>query len=352
MKIHNPFRLGLLAGLGVLVALVIGGAVSELSTVLTYVGAAIFIALGLDPIVSWLENRRVPRSLAIVIVFLAVLGAFVGVVFAIVPVIVSQATALITSLVTYLQSVTTQQFVDNLQSLVPQNVIDVQDGLDALVDFLTNPDNVLTIGGGVLAVGVAIGNGVFATVVVLILTLYFTSSINTFKRGIYKLVPASKRPKFADIAEQISTSVGRYVIGQFTLAAINGIVSFVFLSVIGAQQPAVFAFIAFLGSIIPLVGTISGSAIIVLAQIALLPQSPSTWITAAIWYIVYMQVEAYVLSPRIMRRAVHVPGVIVVIAALTGGTLLGVLGALIAIPVAASVLLIIREVVVPRQDAL
>jgi len=146
--------------------------------------------------------------------------------------------------------------------------------------------------------------------------------------------------------------VGRYVIGQFTLAAINGIVSFVFLSAIGAQQPAVFAFIAFLGSIIPLVGTISGSAIIVLAQIALLPQSPSTWITAAIWYIVYMQVEAYVLSPRIMRRAVHVPGVIVVIAALTGGTLLGVLGALIAIPVAASVLLIIREVVVPRQDAL
>ena len=351
MKIHDPFRLGLLAGLGVIAALVIGGALSELSTILTYVGAAIFIALGLDPVVSWLENRSVPRWLAIVIVFTVAIGAFVGVVFAIVPVIVSQATALITNLVTYLQSVTTQEFVDNLQALVPQNFFDVQQALDSVLDFLTNPDNVVTIGGGVLAVGVAIGNGVFATVVVVILVLYFTSSINTFKAGIYQLVPASKRVRFADIAEQISQSVGRYVIGQFTLAAINGVLSFVFLSSIGAQQPAVFAFIAFLGSIIPLVGTISGSAIIVLAQIVLLPDSPATWVTAAIWYLVYMQVEAYVLSPRIMRRAVKVPGVVVVIAALTGGTLLGVLGALIAIPVAAAVLLIIRQVVVPRQDA-
>jgi predicted PurR-regulated permease PerM len=352
VKIHNPFRLGLLAGLGVLVALVIGGAVSELSTIITYVGAALFIALGLDPIVSWLEHRRVPRSLAIAIVMVALLGAVVGVVFAIVPVIVSQATALITNLVTYLQSVTTQQFVDNLQELVPQNVFDVQQGLDAVVAFLGDPDNVVTIGGGVLAVGVAIGNGLFATIVVLILTLYFTSSIENVKSALYQLVPASKRHKFALIAEQIGDSVGRYVIGQFTLAAINGILSFVFLSIIGAEQPAVFAAIAFVGSIIPLVGTISGSAIIVLAQVALLPESPSTWITAAVYYLVYMQIEAYLLSPRIMRRAVKVPGVIVVIAALVGGTLLGVLGALIAIPFAASVLLIIREVLVPRQNTL
>jgi predicted PurR-regulated permease PerM len=352
VKIHNPFRIGLLAGLGVLVALVIGGAVGQLSTILTYVGAALFISLGLDPIVSWLEKRRVPRGIAIVIVLVAVVGAFVGVVFAIVPVIVQQTTSLIQALTSYLQSVTTQQFVDNLQELVPQNVFDVQNALDSIVDFLTNPDNVVTIGGGVLAVGVAIGNGLFGTVVVVILTIYFTSSINSVKRALYQLVPASKRATFVDISEQISQSVGRYVIGQFTLAALNGILSFVFLTIIGAQQPAVFAFIAFLGSIIPLVGTISGSAIIVLAQIALLPQSPATWVTTAVYYLVYMQVEAYLLSPRIMRRAVRVPGVIVVIAALVGGTLLGVLGALIAIPVAASILLIIREVYVPRQNQL
>ncbi|GAB2974248.1 AI-2E family transporter [Frigoribacterium salinisoli] len=350
MKIKDPFRLGLLAGLGVLTALVIGGAVGQLSTILTYVGASLFIALGLDPVVSWLEQRRVPRSLAIVIVLLVALGAFAGVVFAIVPVLVQQITVLVTNMVEYLQSVTTQQFVDNLQALVPEEFFDVQATFDQLLTFLTDPQNVATIGGGVLAVGVAVGNGVFGTIVVIILTIYFTSSLGSVKRSLYRFVPLSKRARFVDISEQVTESVGRWVAGQFTLAAVNGVLSFVFLTVIGAELPVVFAFVAFLGSLVPLVGTISGSAVIVLAQVALLPSSPATWITAAIWYLVYMQVEAYVLSPRIMNRAVEVPGVLVVIAALVGGTLLGVLGALVAIPVAASVLIVLREVVVPRQN--
>lgn len=352
MKIKDPFRLGLLAGLGVLTALVIGGAVGQLSTILTYVGASLFIALGLDPVVSWLEQRRVPRSLAIVIVLLVALGAFAGIVFAIVPVLVQQITVLVTNMVEYLQSVTTQQFVDNLQALVPEEFFDVQASFDQLLTFLTDPQNVATIGGGVLAVGVAVGNGVFGTIVVIILTIYFTSSLGSVKRSLYRFVPLSKRARFVDISEQVTESVGRWVAGQFTLAAVNGVLSFVFLTVIGAELPVVFAFVAFLGSLVPLVGTISGSAVIVLAQVALLPSSPATWITAAIWYLVYMQVEAYVLSPRIMNRAVEVPGVLVVIAALVGGTLLGVLGALVAIPVAASVLIVLREVVVPRQNTL
>ena len=350
MKIKDPFRLGLLAGLGVLTALLIGGAVGQLSTILTYVGASLFIALGLDPVVSWLEKRRVPRALAIVIVLLVAMGAFVGIVFAIVPVLVQQITVLVTSLVEYLQSVTTQQFVDNLQALVPEDFFDVQATFDQLLTFLTDPQNVATIGGGVLAVGVAVGNGVFGTIVVIILTIYFTSSLGSVKRSLYRFVPLSRRARFVDISEQITESVGRWVAGQFTLATVNGVLSFVFLTIIGAELPVVFAFVAFLGSLVPLVGTISGSAVIVLAQVALLPGSPATWITAAIWYLVYMQVEAYVLSPRIMARAVEVPGVLVVIAALVGGTLLGVLGALVAIPVAASVLIVLREVVVPRQN--
>ena len=350
MKIKDPFRLGLLAGLGVLTALLIGGAVGQLSTILTYVGASLFIALGLDPVVSWLEKRRVPRALAIVIVLLVAMGAFVGIVFAIVPVLVQQITVLVTSLVEYLQSVTTQQFVDNLQALVPEEFFDVQATFDQLLTFLTDPQNVATIGGGVLAVGVAVGNGVFGTIVVIILTIYFTSSLGSVKRSLYRFVPLSRRARFVDISEQITESVGRWVAGQFTLATVNGVLSFVFLTIIGAELPVVFAFVAFLGSLVPLVGTISGSAVIVLAQVALLPGSPATWITAAIWYLVYMQVEAYVLSPRIMARAVEVPGVLVVIAALVGGTLLGVLGALVAIPVAASVLIVLREVVVPRQN--
>ena len=166
----------------------------------------------------------------------------------------------------------------------------------------------------------------------------------------------SRRPKFASIAEQIFSSVGRYVVGQVGLALVNGVLSFIFLSIatnFGAQLPAVFAFIAFLGSLIPLVGTVSAAVLIVLGQLVLspvaVPGAPPIWLIVAIYYLVYMQVEAYVLSPNIMNRAVKVPGVIVVLAALVGGTLLGILGALIAIPVAAAILLIIDQVVVPKQ---
>ena len=352
MRIQNPFRLGLLAGLGVLVALLIGGALASLTTILTYVGAALFLALGLDPLVTWLEKRRLPRWAAILTTLTVVIGAFVGIVFAVVPTIVAQATKLIAQITDYLQSVSFEQFVTNAQTLVPTDVFDVQAAVDEVVNFITDPSNITTITSGALQAAVAIGNGIFGAIIVLILTLYFTASLNSLKRGLYQLIPASKRAKFADLTEQISHSIGRFVVGQVSLALCNGILSFIFLSIIGAELPAVFAFIAFLFSLVPLVGTISGSVIIVLAQVLLLPESRGTWIATGIYYLIYMQVEAYLLSPNIMNRAVKIPGAVVVIAALVGGTLLGILGALIAIPVAAAILLIIRQVMIPRQNEL
>src|SRR5690606_5877573 len=113
---------------------------------------------------------------------------------------------------------------------------------------------------------------------------------------------------------------------------------------------ALLAFIAFLASLIPLVGTVTGAAVITLL-VLLFDGSPSVFVVG-IYYLVYMQVEAYFLSPRIMAQAVKIPGAVVVIAALAGGTLLGILGALIAIPVAAGIMLVIDQVVVPRQEEL
>ena len=97
-------------------------------------------------------------------------------------------------------------------------------------------------------------------------------------------------------------------------------------------------------------GTLTGSTIIVLTCLIPGLGSPLTALVALIYYAIYMQVEAYILSPRIMNRAVSVPGAVVVIAALAGGSLLGLLGALVAIPVAASILIIYRQVIVPRQN--
>ena len=351
VKVQNPFRTGLIGTLGVLLALVIGASVVQLATILTYVLAAVFLALGLDPLVSQLERLRLPRGLAMLIAVVVVIGLLVAAAFLIVPVIVTQIGSLVKGVADFAsQYQGWNDFVSQVQTAVGPS-IKVQDLIDQVVVYLQK--NAGSITGGVLSVGVGLVGGVGGAVVVVILTLYFTASMHEFKGALYRMVPMTRRASFASIAEQIFASVGRYVIGQVSLALVNGVLSFIFLSLIGAKLPAVFAFLAFLGSLIPLVGTISSAVLIVIGQVVLAPGWPSAglpvWLWVAIYYLVYMQVEAYVLSPNIMNRAVKVPGVIVVIAALVGGTLLGILGALIAIPVAAAILLIIDQVVVPKQ---
>ena len=353
MKIQNPFRVGLFAGLGVLTALVIGAAIGSLATILTYVGAALFLALGIDPLVTWLEKRKVPRPVAILITLVGVLGIFAGLVFALIPVIVEQVGNLIQQINdVVIPGFQDGTFVDWVKEYVPW--FDIDQAIDKTLATVTGGDFL----GGVAAVGAGVLGGVAGGAIVIILVIYFTASLGSIKRGVYQFVPASKRARFVELAEEIADSVGRYVIGQVTLALCNGIISFLVLSFIfpiwtgPIKYAALLAFIAFLGSLIPLVGTLSASVIIVASVYLFNDFSLVAVITVGAWYLLYMQIEAYVLNPRIMARAVKVPGVIVVIAALAGGTLLGILGALIAIPVAAAIQLIVREVVVPRQNEL
>ncbi len=353
MKIQNAFRLGLFGGLGVLVAVMIGTGIGNLATILTYVGAALFLALGVDPAVSFLEKHKLPRPLAIVIVLLGILGVLAGFIFAIIPVLADQVGALIQQIPKLVTTFGDQEAIKRWWDAYV-NWLDYDKVMQGVEDFFTT--NIQGITTGVLATAMSIASGVFGALIVLILMLYFVASLSSIKRALYQLVPASKREKFIDISEQISTSVGRYVIGQVALGACNGVLTFLFLTVLGwilgspISYSALLAFIAFLFSLVPLVGTITGSVIIT-ALVWLFDGWPAV-LVVGIWYLVYMQVEAYVLSPNIMNRAVKVPGVVVVIAALAGGTLLGILGALVAIPVAASILIIVKQVIIPRQNEL
>lgn len=353
MKIQNAFRLGLFGGLGVIVALAIGAAIGSLATIITYVGAALFLALGVDPLVSWLERHGWKRPVAILVVLAGVLAIVAGFVLAIIPVIADQVSTLIERAPVIFDEWINQRALEIWwNETLPW--LPFGDVVTNVTEFFN--ENLGAITGGVLTTVVGIASGAFGAIIVLILMLYFVASLASIKRGLYQLVPATKRERFIDIAEQIMTAVGRFVVGQVTMGLINGILSIIVLSVIGLilgdpiEYAVLLAFLAFLFSLVPLVGTITGSIIITLAVWAF-----DGWpavIIVGIWYLVYMQVEAYLISPNVMNRAVKVPGVVVVVAALAGGTLLGVLGALIAIPVAAAILLIIKQVIVPRQNEL
>lgn len=349
MKIQNSFRMGLFGGLGVLVAIGIGTAITSLASILTYVAAAIFLALGIDPLVTWLEKKKIKRPLAILIVLVGVLGVIAGLVLAIIPVIADQVDNLSQQIPKISRAIADGSLIASIKEALPWLAVD--DLVTQVTNSLQDPSLLGGFGGGVLQAGIGLATGVAGALIIVILMLYFVASLASIKRGLYQLVPATRRPRFVDISEQISDSVGRYVVGQVLLALINGILSFIFLTfVFRVEYSALLAFVAFIGSLIPLVGTISASVVITLA-VLLFNGSPSV-IWVGIYYLVYMQIEAYVLNPRIMTRAVQVPGVVVVIAALAGGTLLGILGALVAIPVAASIQIIVRQVIVPRQNAL
>lgn len=353
MKIHNPFRTALVATLGVGLGILLISSVQTLSTVLLYIGTALFLSLGLDPLVSFLERRRLPRWLAVLATILAVLAIFVGIILIVLPVLVDQISQLIAQITTIVQRGTAiDDLKDWIQETFPNLLVD--DVFNYIEDWLTT--NLAEIGGsigqGVLIASGAVLSGVFGAFIVLILTIYLTASTPSLKRAVYQLVPSSKRDRFIDLSEQITDSVGYYVMGQVSQGVINGVLSAIYLTIIEAPFPAVLAVIAFFFSLIPLVGTLTGSTIIVL--VCLIPGlgSPATALAAGIYYLIYMQIEAYVISPRIMSRAVSVPGAVVVVAALAGGSLLGLLGALIAIPVAASILIIYRQVLIPRMNDL
>lgn len=352
MTIHGAFRIGLLGGLGVLTAVLIGGAVVTLASIITYVGFALFLALGLDPIVRFLESKKLPRWLAIVIVVTGVLGIVAGFILAVIPVLVEQAINLYNAVLGFLTSYDSLgALVAAVQKVIPIETLNVQSTVDTIITFMSDPANLANIGGGVLSVGFSFANAALGVFLTTMLTIYLVVSLPRIKSAMLLLVSASNREKFKGLADQVIGAVGQYVIGQGSQGLTNGILSFIVLSILGAHYPALFALIALMFSLIPLVGTITGSLIIVVIQLLVDPTNPYLALWMAIYYLVYLQVEAYVIGPMIMNRAVQVPGVVVIIAALAGGSLMGVLGAVVAIPLAASVLIIVREVIVPAQNA-
>jgi predicted PurR-regulated permease PerM len=344
LTIANGYRFGLLGGLGVLTALLIGGAITTLAQVITYVFAAIFIALGLDPIVTRLEKLGLKRPLAILAVILVLLGIITALLLSVVPQLISEANRLISDAPNVAANLKNQPWLIDLNKQMGGSVFN---GINALADYLSNSSNWPTFVGGFVQIGLGIFTGLSGFFVILILSIYFMASLTRFKKWVYSLVPASTRPKFSSLAEQISVSVGRYVMGQVTIAVINATCGFIMMSILGVPFAIALAFVTFLLAMIPLVGSLTGALIV---STVALTHSPITAVIVLVYYLLYMQFESYVVSPRVMREAVSVPGAVVVIAALAGGALLGVLGALVAIPVAASIMLIIRQVWIPRQN--
>lgn len=344
-RIDRPFLFGFLLTLGALGAIAIGFAVTNLTSVIIYVVLALFLALGLNPAVRFLEQRGLKRGLAVTIVIVGLLVLVAGLFLILLPPVIKQIEEFAASI-----PETVQRFMNGplYAELVERFGDNVTEGLAAVQKFLSDPGNIAGIFGGALQFAGAVAGGITGFIMVLILTIYFVVSLPQMENGLLQLAPAYRRAGTKKITDQIIESVGSFVQGQVVLSVINAAVVLAAYFFAGLPFPLLMAVMAFFLALIPMIG--SWIMLALGTGIALLV-SPTHAIIFAIIYLIYMQIEAYVLAPRILGKAVSVPGSLIVISALVGGTLLGLLGALIAVPVTAAILIIVNQVVVPKQDA-
>ncbi|WP_328519228.1 AI-2E family transporter [Kribbella sp. NBC_00359] len=340
LRRSNPFVFGFFAALGVLAAWGLWNALGHARSVLILLLVSMFIAVGLNPLVEWFMRRGLRRGLSVGVVFLLMILAVTGVGFAIVPVVTDQINSLIRNAPDWLDLLQKSRTLDDLNNRYHY--------IQKAQDYIQDPALAQKAFGGILGVGKVVAGALFNTFTILILTLYFLASLPSVKRAAYSLVPRSRRTRVSILGDEVLTRVGGYVSGQFVVALCAGFCMFVFLEIVGLGQYAVaLAIVVMVCDFIPMVGGLIGVVIV-----SLIGFTTGLWtgVICLAYGIVYQQIENYFVAPRIMRRAVDIPGAVTVIAALLGGALLGVVGALLAIPSAAAILLIIREVWVRKAD--
>lgn len=339
---QSPFYVGFVGALGVFVAYGLYRMLGQLTQVITLLVVAFFMTLTLNPLVEALSRRRMRRPLSVAIVFAGLVAAFTALGFVVVPPVAQQGGLLADNAPKYVRDLLSNQFIRDLDSHYH-----VLDRFQAEFEKLVTDSNFMSgLFGGVLGAGKALASGFFAVLTVLVLTLYFLTSLPRVKDAAYGMVPSSRRPRVISLSEEIMRRVGSYAIGQVAVATINAVCSYIMMTIVGIRYAAVLAVVVGFLGLIPMVGATLGAAVVCLVALF---DDPQKAVIALIYYVVYQQVENYVVAPRIMQRTISVPGAVTVIAALIGATLAGVLGALVAIPVAAGLLLIYEEVLLPRQ---
>ena len=307
-------------------------------SVLVLVGLALFIAAGLDPMVSWLTRRRLPRWAAVLTVIGAAAAVLTVFILAAIPPLASQTTALAHHLPQYLHAMR-----DPHSALGRLNIrYHVQQRLTQLITSRGS-----AIAGGILGAGLVVLSTATSLVVLSVLTIYFLAGLPRIKLFLYRLAPQSRRTRVILLGDEIFTKVGGYLLGNVLTSVVAGAGTYLWMMCFGIPYPALLALTVALLDLIPVIGSTIGGATVTL--VALTISLPVAGLTLA-FYVVYRLAEDYLLVPRIMGRTVQVPAAVTVVSVLIGATLLGLIGALVAIPAAAAIRLLLQEVTFRRMD--
>jgi predicted PurR-regulated permease PerM len=335
---RSPFMVGLAGAFGVAVTYGLVELFIRARAVLIIIGLAMFIAAGLDPVVGWLVRHRFPRWAAVLTVILAGVAIVGGFLAAAIPPMASEGTALAHQIPHYMASLQ-----DKNSELGKLNTkFKVEPRLESLISSGGS-----SLIGGVLGAGELVLSTASSILAIIVLSIYFLAGMPRIKVFAYRLVPHSRRPRTILIGDEILAKVGGYVLGNFLTSVIAGAGTYFWMLAFGIPYPLLLGlFVAFL-DLIPVIGSTVGGAVVTLVALTVsLPVAIGT----LIFYVAYRLAEDYLIVPRIMGRTVQVPAIVSLVAVLIGGVLLGIIGALVAIPVAAAVRLLLNEILIRRLD--
>ena len=343
LNTQHPFYFGFLAASGALVAITLLRALQSASQVFVLIIISLFLAMGLNPTVEALQSRKLKRGVSVAVVVISALLIVALFALVVIPPVFTQANELIES---------APQLLNSLRNNSTLNQLNTEygfiDSLETKFESWISDGQLLTGAfGGVLGVGRTVLSGAFSALTVMVLTLYFLASLPAVTAMFYRLAPASRRERVSRIGDAIISRVGAFVGSQVLIAALAAV--FVFFLALGLDLPyaAALGMVILFVALIPLVGHFIGAGIVVLVA---LTQSPTQALLALVLYTIYVQIENYLITPRIMKRSLSIPGLVTIVAALLGTSLLGLVGGILAVPIAAAVLLIMDEVVFPKSD--
>ena len=333
-----PFFVGMFGAAGVAVTYGLIQLLGDARGVLILIGLAVFLAIGIEPAVAFLVRHGLPRWAGVLITLLVILVVVGGFLAAAIPALVAQGDQIVKNIPVWAKEAQAHH------SLLGR--LKVKFHLEAKIQSILSSSSSL-IADGVVGAGKVVFSAVTDTLIVLVLTVYFLSDLPRIRRTVYQLFPETRRPRAILIGDDIASKVGGYVLGNFIVSVVAGLLTFGWLLIFNIPYAFLLSIMVALLDLVPVVGsTVAG---IVVALVALTVSVPVCIATIA-FFIVYRLLEDYLLVPKVIGRAVEVPALITVVSVLIGGALLGIIGALVAIPTAAAVLLIVREVVVPSQD--
>ena len=339
----NPFYFGFMVTAGALIAFTLLQALASASAVFILIIISLFLAAGLNPAVLFFQNRGLKRGVSVGAVMGLVLlfvAAFIAIA---APPLIDQGNQLVNNAPQLVRDLNNNAFINDLN-----NRYGVIDSLQTRVDSVIKDGQfAITAFGGVIGVGKAVVSGLVSTFTILVLTLYFLAALPQVIDISLRFVPATRRDRVSKLSNAIIARVGSFVGGQGIIAILAAVFILVMGLIIGMPYTAPLAMVVLVCGFIPLVGHFIGMSIVSLVSIT---KSPTTALIALGSYIIYVQIENYVITPKIMRKSLAIPGLVTIIAALLGTSLLGLIGGLLAVPIAAAVLLIIDEVVFPRAD--